>query len=72
LCLAKPGERYVIYLRQGGTASLQLSSGEYSVDRFNPRTGETRQFGSVPGGVSWTTPAVPDTENWVWFLARRE
>jgi hypothetical protein len=71
LCLAQPGERYVIYLRQGGSASLQLNPGGYAIRRFNPRSGEWKQLGRVTSGPIWTTPAVPDTENWVFVLERR-
>ena len=71
LCLAQPGERYVIYLRQGGTATVQLAAGSYAVTRFNPRTGSAVKLGWVVGGAAWTTPAVPDTENWAFLLERR-
>ncbi len=70
LCLAQPGERYVAYLRQGGTATLQLAAGTYAVTRFNPRTGQSVKLDRAKGGAAWTTPAVPDTENWAFLLAR--
>src|SRR6185295_3625718 len=41
LCLAEPGQRYIIYLRQGGTAKLQLADGRYAVERFDPDTGKS-------------------------------
>ena len=68
LCLAQPGERYVLYLRQGGTATVQLAAGHYTVPRFNPRTGQWAKLPAVSGGATWTTPAVPDTENWVFLV----
>ena len=68
LCLAQPGERYVVYLRQGGTATVQLATGSYAVTRFNPRTGQSAKLGNAPGGAAWTTPAVTDTENWLFTL----
>lgn len=71
LCLAQPGERYVIYLRQGGTAVVQLAAGNYAVKRFNPRTGHSVNLAMINGGGAWTTPAVPDTENWVLTLEAR-
>lgn len=71
LCLAQSGERYVIYLRQGGTATLQLAAGSYTVERFNPRSGESLKLASTAGGAAWTTPAVPDTENWVFLVERK-
>ena len=68
LCLAQPGERYVVYLRQGGTATVQLATGSYAVTRFNPRTGQSAKLGNASGGAAWTTPAVTDTENWLFTL----
>lgn len=70
LLLADPGQLYVAYLRAGGAATLKLEPGNYRVDRFNPRTGETRRIASLIQGPSWTSPAVPDTENWVFTLTR--
>jgi hypothetical protein len=70
LCLAQPGERYVIYLRQGRTAKLQLADGRYAVQRFNPRNGESQDMAPVIGVTSWSTPRVPDTEPWVFLVAR--
>ena len=68
LCLAQSGERYVLYLRQGGTATVQLGAGRYTVERFNPRTGQSVKLLAVSGGAAWTTPALPDTENWVFLV----
>jgi hypothetical protein len=70
LLLAEPGERYVVYLRQGGTATVKLAAGTYSVERFNPRTGQSVKLAAANGGAAWTTPAVPDTENWVFLLEK--
>lgn len=70
LCLAESGERYVIYLRAGGTASVALEPGEYRVRRFNPRSGETRDLPKVTGAERWNSPAMPDTENWVLLIER--
>ena len=40
-CLAKPGDTYVIYLKNGGTTQLDLSNvnGNFSVKWYNPRNG---------------------------------
>ena len=48
-CLAKPGEIYLVYLPQGGTNSLDLTSskGKFSVQWFNPRSGGALTTGSV-------------------------
>jgi len=61
----------VIYLQQGGTATVQLAAGRYDVIRFNPRTGVSAKLGHAVGGAAWTTPAVPDTEKWTFLLERR-
>ncbi len=70
LCLAQPGGRYVVYLRQGGTATVQLANGAYAVERFNPRTGQSVKLAAATGGAPWTTPSVPDTENWVFLITK--
>ena len=53
-CAAMPGERYVVYLRWGGAATLDLRSASettsFDVSWFNPRTGEYRQSRPVNGG----------------------
>ncbi|HKQ38987.1 MAG TPA: DUF5060 domain-containing protein [Verrucomicrobiae bacterium] len=71
LCLAEPGHRYVIYLRQGGTATVQLAEGRYAVERFDPSSGKSQTMKPVMVEKSWTTPAVTDTEPWVFLVERR-
>jgi hypothetical protein len=71
LCLAEPGVRYVVYLRQGGTATLQLAAGDYRVARFNPRTSQTVKLSTAAGDTAWTSPPVPDTENWVFLVEKK-
>jgi len=46
-CLAKPGCVYAIYLPQGGTCSLNVTAGSYSVRWFNPRSAGPLQTGSI-------------------------
>lgn len=46
-CLAAPGEVYVLFIPEGGTADLQLTDGSYSVSWFDPRNGGEMQNGSV-------------------------
>lgn len=36
-CLAKPGHVYEVYLLEGGSADLNVASGIYSVQWYNPR-----------------------------------
>jgi hypothetical protein len=51
-CLASPGSNYLVYLPQGGSVTLDLSSasGMLTVEWFNPATGYVFQSGSVLGG----------------------
>ncbi len=70
LCLAEPGLCYIVYLRQGGTASVQLAPGRYLVGRFCPRTGATAKLANATGGATWTSPLMPDTEDWTLLLQR--
>ena len=47
LCLARPGAVYAVYLGDGGTCSLTLEPGRYSVRWFDPRAGGGLQKGTV-------------------------
>lgn len=53
-CLANKGEEYVVYLRWGGPATINLShTGEQAVFKyrwFNPATGEFHPEGEIKGG----------------------
>lgn len=51
-CLANPGKEYLIYLPDGGKATVDLSaaSGSLAVKWFNPRTGDETDEGTTPGG----------------------
>ncbi len=59
-CIADPGREYVVYSRDGGTPSLDLSAveGEIDVRWLNPITGEYSETTQVTGGstVSFTPP----------------
>jgi hypothetical protein len=71
LCLAEPGQRYVLYLREGGRASVDLAAGKYRVRRFNPRSGEWQDLAEALGSERWTSPLMPDTEDWALLIERR-
>jgi len=71
-CLRKPGESYVVYLKNGGTTTLNLGgvSGTFNVRWFDPRNGGSLQNGSVTsvsGGstVSLGTAPSSTTSDWV-------
>jgi hypothetical protein len=49
LCLAKPGELYVVYLPEGGTVSLSGLTPDMYYRWFNPLTGEFAGYGNVTG-----------------------
>ncbi len=51
-CLADPGKEYLVYLPEGGEATVDLSavSGSIAVEWFNPRSGETTEGQSISGG----------------------
>ena len=69
--LAEAGRRYVAYLPSGGKTSLPLEAGSYSVQRYNPRTGATSKLPDASGSRLWSSPVMPDTEDWVLLLERR-
>jgi hypothetical protein len=70
LCLAQPGERNVVYLRQGGTATVELPAGDFRVRRFNQRTAQFSRLRDAKCGAPWTSPLMPDTEPWALVLER--
>ena len=57
-CAAKPGEVYAIYLPNGGSATLQLAAGTYSVQWYNPRAGGALQNGSVTSVTGGATVSI--------------
>jgi hypothetical protein len=64
-------KRYVIYLRQVSTATLQVAAGRYAVNCDNPRTGLSVSAGEAEGGNAWPSPAVADTEPWFFLLEKK-
>ena len=71
LCLAEKGKRYVLYLREGGKATVALEGGPFRVRRFNPRTGEWKDFPDA-SAAAWTSPLMPDTEDWLLLLEAKD
>jgi hypothetical protein len=68
VCLAEPGRRYVIYLPQGGTVTVNLAPGGYRARWFNPRAGTFRKPAFKAPAGEWTSPPAPDAEDWVLLL----
>jgi hypothetical protein len=72
-CFAKPGEVYLVYLPDGGSADLDLASAEkatFSVRWFNPRSGGqlvTGDVAQVEGGkkVNLGQPPADANEDWL-------
>jgi hypothetical protein len=74
-CLAKAGEIYVVYLPTTEGATIDLSSGKYTVKWFNPRTGSNLQDGSLKsltggGKTSFGLPPMKDGKDWVVVLRK--
>lgn len=68
--LAKPGEVYAVYLPTGGTTTLKVEAGDYSVRWYNPRSGGGLLEGSVrevrgPSTVSLGLPPSDIDQDWV-------
>ncbi len=73
-CLAKEGEVYVVYLSNGGSTSIDLQEGSYTVKWYNPRKGGQLVEGSVKtitgSGVNIGTPPTEANQDWVALLER--
>jgi hypothetical protein len=74
--LATPGEVYAVYLPAGGTASLNLAAGDYTVQWYNPRAGGSLQEGAVktlsgPGAKSLGRAPSDPQKDWV-VLVRKQ
>ena len=71
LCLADPGQTYVVYRQRGGSIVLDLtrvrSMSRFKAEWFDPRTGARRAADTVAGGAprSFT---CPDSQDWVLHL----
>ncbi|MHC4399102.1 MAG: DUF5060 domain-containing protein [Planctomycetota bacterium] len=75
-CLSKPGEAYVIYLKRGGSATLDLSdtSGIFEVQWYDPRHGGSLRNGSVRaihGGSTRLLGNAPEDPDKDWVVLVR-
>lgn len=69
--LADPGERYVIYLPEGGAVTLELPQGTFFAEWFEPSTGRVVPIPGAFGGSS-TSPSggAADDGDWVLYVRR--
>ena len=74
-CFAKPGEVYLVYLPNGGEATLDLSnsSRKFFVHWFNPRQGGGLIHGEVSevlggGKVNLGPPPSDKNKDWLVYL----
>lgn len=76
-CFSKPGEIYLVYLPEGGTASLDLQehTGTYSLEWFDPRNGGETIKGSISeihGKGLQNLGLPPDLVNDDWLVVVRK
>ncbi|MHC4593603.1 MAG: DUF5060 domain-containing protein [Planctomycetota bacterium] len=76
LVLAKPADVYAVYLPTGGTTTLKVEAGKYSVRWYNPRSGGRLLKGSVsevrgPSAVSLGLPPSDIDQDWVAFVNKK-
>lgn len=70
-CLARAGEEYLVYLEAGGTVSVKLEPGEYSVEWINARRSEeTYNAATTRDGRDLAAPDGGD--DWFVHLVRKE
>ena len=67
-CLAEPGQRYLVYLPEGGPVNVKVEGGAYRMVWINGRSpAERRAAGESRDGRGLT---APDTHDWVLSLER--
>jgi hypothetical protein len=64
--LANPGVEYLLYQPDSGAFTVNLGSGTYNVEWFNPKTGQSSAAQTVTGGSQTFTP--PFSSNAVLYL----
>jgi hypothetical protein len=70
ICLAEPGNRYLVYLPSGGTVQVKLDNREYKVEWINARDPkEIRSNGIARKGSPLTSP---DNKDWLLLLTVHE
>ena len=67
LCLAELGRRYVVYLPNGGSATLRVANEKYEIRQFDPRSGKSTR---LPASTTneWISPRLPKNQTCVFLL----
>jgi hypothetical protein len=68
-CLAEPGVAYALYLPHGGSVTVQLQGGPYKCVLFDPLTRNSKPLADVKV-LAWTSPALPEQQDWAILLSR--
>jgi hypothetical protein len=68
-CQAEAGKTYAIYVAGGKGAALKRGGGEYSVARYDPRTGQSTELPDLAGDV--VQLVAPDAQDWVFLVKTR-
>lgn len=74
-CFLKDGQIYLIYQKQGGPLTLDLSGGAFDCGYFNPRTGEgadTLLNQATVTGPAEHTFTAPDTQDWLLMIRSKD
>ena len=67
-CNRKNDSEYIVYLPAGGSITINLSSGSYQAQWFNPRDGQYKDIGIKNGGQQGFS--APDNKDWVLYLKK--
>jgi hypothetical protein len=68
ICLAEPGEFYLVYLPDGGNVEVALTESDYMAWWINPRdTYDSKAIGDFSGHAAFS---APDTEDWLLLISR--
>ncbi len=68
-CLARKGERYLVYLEQPGQVSIKIVDGPYQVEWINAqKTSDRRKAGKTLDGQDLTSPDAGD--DWLLYLTK--
>jgi hypothetical protein len=65
-CLARTGEEYIIYMKNGGNTTVSGLPATYNAFWFNPRTG-TNQAATASTGTNFI---APDNNDWVLYIRK--